>query len=77
MESIPTISLKNYKKNKEAISKEIYNACNKVGFFSIIDHDLNIDLIKKVLRLSKEFFNQTNNDIIGNQLASIHKCFSA
>ena len=61
MESIPTISLKNYKKNKEAISKEIYNACNKVGFFSIIDHDLNIDLIKKVLRLSKEFFNQTNN----------------
>ena len=61
MESIPTISLKNYKKNKEAISKEIYNACNKVGFFSIIDHDLNIDLIKKVLRLSKDFFNQTND----------------
>ena len=61
MESIPTISLKNYKKNKEAISKEIYNACNKVGFFSIIDHDLNIDLIKKVLKLSKEFFNQAND----------------
>ena len=61
MESIPTISLKNYKKNKESISKEIYNACNKVGFFSIIDHDLNIDLIKKVLKLSKEFFNQDND----------------
>jgi len=61
MESIPTISLKNYKKNKEAITKEIYNACNKVGFFSIIDHDLNIDLIKKVLKLSKEFFNQAND----------------
>ena len=61
MESIPTISLKNYSKNKEVISKEIYNACKKVGFFSIIDHDLNVDLIKKVLRLSKEFFNQTND----------------
>lgn len=61
MESIPTISLKDYKNNKETISKEIYDACNKVGFFSIIDHDLDTDLVKKTLRLSKEFFNQTND----------------
>ena len=50
MESIPTISLKDYKNNKETISKEIYDACNKVGFFSIIDHELDTDLVKKFFR---------------------------
>ena len=46
MTKIPEISLKNSKKNKTTISKEIYNACINVGFFSIIDHGLNINLVK-------------------------------
>ena len=58
MTKIPEISLKNSKKNKTTISKEIYNACINVGFFSIIDHGLNIDLVKKVLKLSSDFFDQ-------------------
>ena len=58
MTKIPEISLKNSKKNKTTISKEIYNACINVGFFSIIDHGLNINLVKKVLKLSSDFFDQ-------------------
>ena len=59
MEKIPTISIKNSNERKAIISKDILKACQDVGFFTIIDHDLDINLIKKVLNLSAEFFNQS------------------
>ena len=57
MEKIPTISIKNINERKNIISKDIFEACQDVGFFTIVDHDLDINLIKKVLNLSAEFFN--------------------
>ena len=57
MEKIPTISIKNSNERKNIISKDILKACQDVGFFTIIDHDLDVNLIKKVLNLSAEFFN--------------------
>ena len=59
MEKIPTISIKNINERKKIISKEIFEACQDVGFFTIIDHDLDIKLIKKILNLSSEFFSQS------------------
>ena len=59
MEKIPTISIKNINERKNIISKDIFEACQDVGFFTIVDHDLDINLIKKVLNLSAEFFNQS------------------
>ena len=59
MEKIPTISIKNINERKNIISKDILEACQDVGFFTIVDHDLDINLIKKVLNLSAEFFNQS------------------
>ena len=56
MEKIPTISIKNSNERKSIISKYIFKACQDVGFFTIIDHDLDVNLIKKVLNLSAEFF---------------------
>ena len=58
MEKIPTISIKKINERKNIISKDIFEACQDVGFFTIVDHDLDINLIKKVLNLSSEFFNQ-------------------
>ncbi len=60
MESIPEISIKDFTKRKDSIAKEILRACEQVGFFSIVEHDLNTELIKKVLELSKMFFEQPN-----------------
>ena len=57
MEKIPTISIQNSNERKSIISKDIFKACKDVGFFAIVDHDLDINFIKKVLNLSAEFFN--------------------
>ena len=40
MEKIPTISIKNINERKNIISKDIFEACHDVGFFTIVDHDL-------------------------------------
>ena len=49
MEKIPTISIKNINERKNIISKDILEACQDVGFFTNVDHDLDINLIKKVM----------------------------
>ena len=45
MEKIPTISIKNSNERKAIISKDILKACQDVGFFTIIDHDLDINSV--------------------------------
>ena len=54
---IPEISLISLQNQSESDLKVLKEALNTHGFFTIIDHDLDVNLIKKVLNLSAEFFN--------------------
>ncbi|MBT7274942.1 MAG: isopenicillin N synthase family oxygenase [Woeseiaceae bacterium] len=56
MESIPRISFNDLKDNNALAISNLSDALNEHGFFSIYDHPVNKDLIKKCYDKSKDFF---------------------
>uniref|UniRef100_A0A2P2JZT6 Oxidoreductase family protein n=1 Tax=Rhizophora mucronata TaxID=61149 RepID=A0A2P2JZT6_RHIMU len=58
-DEIPVISLSvSSPSDIERILSEIGDACQKWGFFQVINHGVSLELRQKVEKLAKEFFNQ-------------------
>ncbi|KAH8898695.1 leucoanthocyanidin dioxygenase [Thozetella sp. PMI_491] len=53
---VPAISLKDYEERKEEITKQLMDAAENSGFFTLIDHGITIDEIEAQFALSKKYF---------------------
>ncbi|MDZ8068184.1 MAG: 2-oxoglutarate and iron-dependent oxygenase domain-containing protein [Nostoc sp. DedQUE08] len=63
MVRIPVIDFTNFTKgnaiNRQAVIKQIYEACHEIGFMYLQNSGISKDLIEKVFTHSKSFFNLT------------------
>ena len=64
---IPTINISKFKlKNKNSNNKKILNqiqrACIEVGFFQIVGHGIEKNLIHKITRTAQKFFNSKKDN---------------
>ena len=64
---IPTINISKFKlKNKNSNNKKILNqiqrACIEVGFFQIVGHGIEKNLIHKITRTAHKFFNSKKDN---------------
>ena len=64
---IPTINISKFKlKNKNSNNKKILNqiqrACIEVGFFQIVGHGIEKNLIHKITRTAHKFFNSKEDN---------------
>ncbi|KAL4879452.1 iron/ascorbate family oxidoreductase [Aspergillus karnatakaensis] len=53
---VPVISLRDFDKRKEEITKQLINAAEYVGFFTLIDHGITVDEIEAQFAISRQFF---------------------
>ena len=68
--SIPTIDVQHLRANdtlaRRACGRAIDRACRDVGFFYIVGHDLDRDLIKETFAVAREFFGRPMSKGAGN-----------
>lgn len=55
---IPTISLRDFDSRVSDITKELVDAAENVGFFTIIDHGISHSSVDRIFDQSARFFNQ-------------------
>ncbi|EFY94420.2 gibberellin 20-oxidase [Metarhizium robertsii ARSEF 23] len=53
---IPVISLKSFDRRKEEITKQLLEAAEVTGFFTLVDHGITIDEIEAQFRAAENFF---------------------
>ncbi|EON97866.1 putative gibberellin 20- protein [Phaeoacremonium minimum UCRPA7] len=53
---VPAISLKDFEARKEQITKELVEAAETAGFFTLVDHGITIEEIESQFALSRKFF---------------------
>jgi isopenicillin N synthase-like dioxygenase len=53
---IPTISLANYEERIDDITRELVEAAEKVGFFSLCDHGISSSQVEQMFDSSARFF---------------------
>lgn len=58
---VPTISLEDFDDRIDAITKELVDAAENVGFFCIIDHGITHESVDRIFDQSARFFNQDDN----------------
>ncbi|VUC22935.1 unnamed protein product [Clonostachys rosea] len=55
-QQIPAISLRDFESRKEEIGRQLVDAAEKVGFFSVVDHVLSMEEIETQFGVSENFF---------------------
>ena len=60
MSNIPRISLKNLESKDFDTIKELKDALEHHGFFALYDHSIDLKIIEKCYKKSKEFFPKMN-----------------
>lgn len=55
---VPTISLKDFDNRVDAITKELVDAAENVGFFCVVDHGISRERVDRMFDQSARFFNQ-------------------
>ncbi|KAH7362803.1 leucoanthocyanidin dioxygenase [Plectosphaerella cucumerina] len=68
---VPAISLKDFDVRKEEITKQLVEAAETAGFFTLVDHGISIDEINNQFELSRAFFNLPH-DIKGKLSHDLH-----
>ncbi|KAL2826775.1 iron/ascorbate family oxidoreductase [Aspergillus pseudoustus] len=53
---VPVISLKDFENRKDEITKQLIDAAEYVGFFSLVDHGISKDEIETQFAVSRSFF---------------------
>ncbi|KEF54837.1 uncharacterized protein A1O9_09279 [Exophiala aquamarina CBS 119918] len=53
---VPVISLKDFDRRKEEITKELVAAAENAGFFTLVDHGISVEEIEAEFAISKGFF---------------------
>lgn len=66
-DTIPTIDISAFFKEDDEDGKsmalpEIGEACSQYGFFQVINHGVPVDLMRRALVLSKEFFSYSDEE---------------
>ncbi|KAL2833708.1 hypothetical protein BDW59DRAFT_168799 [Aspergillus cavernicola] len=56
--SIPAISLRAFENRKDEIGKELVDAAENIGFFTVVDHVLSVEEIEEQFAVSKRYFSQ-------------------
>ena len=58
---IPTISLKKFDDRIDAITKELVDAAENVGFFCVVDHGISRESVDRIFDQSARFFGQDDD----------------
>ncbi len=58
---IPTISLRDFDNRIDAITKELVNAAENIGFFCVVDHGISRESVDQMFDQSARFFNQDDS----------------
>ncbi|EON98461.1 putative leucoanthocyanidin dioxygenase protein [Phaeoacremonium minimum UCRPA7] len=53
---VPVISLRDYESRKEEITKQLVEAAEFAGFFTLVDHGITVEEIEAEFAISKKFF---------------------
>ncbi|KAL3482150.1 iron/ascorbate family oxidoreductase [Aspergillus californicus] len=53
---VPVISLRDFENRKDEVTKQLIDAAENVGFFSLVDHGISKDEIEAQFAVSKTFF---------------------
>lgn len=55
---LTSLSSTDFDNRKEEIGKELVDAAENVGFFTVVDHELSVEEIKEQFAVSKRYFSQ-------------------
>lgn len=58
---VPTISLADFDNRIDAITKELVDAAENVGFFCVVDHGISRESVDRIFDQSARFFGQDEN----------------
>jgi isopenicillin N synthase-like dioxygenase len=59
--SVPTISLANFDNRIDAITKDLVDAAENVGFFCVVDHGISRESVDQIFDQSTRFFSQDDS----------------